>query len=238
MILLVMVYCHWLVKYNVTVQIFGHVGGIIMFFVIMASVAYYFEDYLDGFTLYEHWREYLIEMMGWKSLRFQEQYIITVGVFYGITYFQGIQKKENEKAELALKNQEMQISLLKSQINPHFFFNTLNSLSTLVGTSKEKARKVITQLSDIFRYALDSHGGQLVKLNKEINFIENYVKIQHVRFGDRLQFIKKIDENVLGMDIPPMILQPLVENAVKYGIAPKDNGGSITLIIQRKPRWV
>jgi two-component system, LytTR family, sensor kinase len=238
MIALLFVYCHWLVRYKLALQITGHILGLITFFLIMGSVAYYFEDYLDGLTLYEHWREYMVEMMSWRSIRFQEQYIIVVGVFYGITYFEGIQKKENEKAEMALKNKEMQISLLKSQINPHFFFNTLNSLSTLVGSSKEKARKVITQLSDIFRYALDSHGDQKVRLIQEIEFIENYLRIQQVRFGDRLQFIKQIDPSTLGMQIPPMILQPLVENAVKYGIAPKGDGGTITLTIRRIPNAI
>jgi sensor histidine kinase YesM len=127
----------------------------------------------------------------------------------------------------------MQISLLKSQINPHFLFNTLNSISTLVHSSKEKARKVITQLSDIFRYALDSHNGEMVKLIQEIEFIENYILIQQVRFGDRLIFIKEIDPTCLGMRIPPMILQPLVENSVKYGIAPKKEGGTIYLSVRR-----
>ena len=127
----------------------------------------------------------------------------------------------------------MQISLLKSQINPHFLFNTLNSISTLMHSSKDQARKVITQLSDIFRYALDSHGGDRVKLINEIDFIENYVRIQQVRFGDRLKFVKNIDPTCFTILIPPMILQPLVENSVKYGIAPKEDGGTIYLTVKR-----
>jgi sensor histidine kinase YesM len=127
----------------------------------------------------------------------------------------------------------MQLSLLKSQINPHFLFNTLNSINMLVSSSKEQARKVITQLSDIFRYALDSHGDQLVKLIHELDFIDNYVRIQQVRFGTRLKFIKQVDFTCLGITIPPMILQPLVENAVKYGISPKDDGGTIMLTVKR-----
>ncbi len=127
----------------------------------------------------------------------------------------------------------MQLSLLKSQINPHFLFNTLNSINTLVGSSKEQARKVITQLSDIFRYALDSHGDQMVKLLHEIDFIDSYMRIQQVRFGERLRFIKNVDFTCLSVSIPPMILQPLVENSVKYGIAPKDEGGTIILTVKR-----
>jgi sensor histidine kinase YesM len=132
----------------------------------------------------------------------------------------------------------MQISLLKSQINPHFLFNTLNSISTLVHTSKEKARKVITQMSDVFRYALESHSGEMVELSAEIAFIENYVMIQQVRFGERLQFVKEIDPTCLSLRIPPMILQPLVENSVKYGIGPKREGGTIYLTVRRSGKIV
>jgi sensor histidine kinase YesM len=175
----------------------------------------------------------MIGLMSWDALRFYDQYIITVGVYYVIRYFQGLQRREQEKSDLQLKNKEMQISLLKSQINPHFLFNTLNSISTLMHSSKDQARKVITQLSDIFRYALDSHGGDRVKLINEIDFIENYVRIQQVRFGDRLKFVKNIDPTCFSILIPPMILQPLVENSVKYGIAPKEDGGTIYLTVKR-----
>jgi LytS/YehU family sensor histidine kinase len=109
----------------------------------------------------------------------------------------------------------------------------LNSINTLVGTNKEEARKVITQLSDIFRYALDSHGDNKVRLLHELDFIDNYIKIQQVRFGSRLKFVKQIDPTCLSIQVPPMILQPLVENSVKYGIAPKDDGGTITVIVKR-----
>ena len=188
---------------------------------------------MDGYVYFDHWKEYMISLLSWEALRFYDQYIITVGVYYVIRYFEGLQKKEQEKSELALKNKEMQISLLKSQINPHFLFNTLNSISTLIHSSKDQARKVITQLSDIFRYALDSHGEEMVNLIHEIDFIENYVRIQQVRFGDRLRFEKDIDPTCLLTKIPPMILQPLVENSVKYGISPKADGGTIYLTVRR-----
>jgi sensor histidine kinase YesM len=204
----------------------------------MGTLSYYFTDYIEGYVYFEHWQEYILELMSWDALRIHDQYIITVGVYYVISYFQGLQRKESEKSELALKNKEMQISLLRSQINPHFLFNTLNSISTLVNSSKEQARKVITQLSDIFRYALDSHKDEMVKLANEIEFIENYVRIQQVRFGERLNFVKEIDPTCTNIRIPPMILQPLVENSVKYGIAPKKEGGTIVLSVRRSGRIV
>ena len=232
-IVLIFLWSHLLSRFRLIVQIAGHTLGILLFFLVMGTLSYYFNDYMNGLVYFEHWQEYMSGLLSWDALRFHDQYIITVAVYYLIRYFQGLQRQEKEKSELALKNKEMQISLLKSQINPHFLFNTLNSISTLIHSSKDQARKVITQLSDIFRYALDSHTGDMVKLAVEINFIENFIKIQQVRFGDRLRFRKEIDPTCLNIDIPPMILQPLVENSVKYGIAPKDDGGTIYLSVKR-----
>ncbi|HEU5147357.1 MAG TPA: histidine kinase [Chryseosolibacter sp.] len=233
LMIVIFFYCNWLFRYNIYVQVAGHIVGVIIYFVLIGSLSYYHEDYLEGFIYYEHWKAHLIQLLKWEGLHFHDQYIITVGVYYVIRYFQGVQKQEEEKSALNLKNREMQISLLKSQINPHFLFNTLNSINTLIGSSKEQARRVITQLSDIFRYALDSHGDQMVRLINELDFIDNYIRIQQVRFGDRLKFVKQVDFSCLGVRIPPMILQPLVENSVKYGIAPKDEGGTIVLTVKR-----
>ena len=232
-IVLIFVWSHWLSQFQPVVQIAGHTLGLLLFFMVMGTLSYYFTDYMDGLVYFEHWQEYMFGLLSWDALRFHDQYIITVAVYYLIRYFQGLQRQEQEKSELALKNKEMQISLLKSQINPHFLFNTLNSISTLIHSSKDQARRVITQLSDIFRYALESHGDEMVKLGVEIGFIENFIKIQQVRFGDRLRFKKEIDPTCLNIDIPPMILQPLVENSVKYGISPKDEGGTIYLSVKR-----
>jgi two-component system, LytTR family, sensor kinase len=233
LIIAIFFYCNLLFKYNIYIQVAGHVLGVTVYFFIMGTLSYYLEDYVEGFIYFENWKDHLIRLLKWEGLHYHDQYIITVGVYYVIRYFQGLQKQEQEKSELNLKNREMQISLLKSQINPHFLFNTLNSINTLIGSSKEQARRVITQLSDIFRYALDSHGDQMVRLIQELDFIDNYIRIQQVRFGDRLKFVKQVDFSCLNVQIPPMILQPLVENSVKYGIAPKDDGGTIVLTVKR-----
>lgn len=232
-IVLIFLWSHWLMNFKPVVQVIGHVVGLFLFFLTMGTLSYFFTDYMDGLVYFDHWKEYMLELLSWEALRFHDQYIITVGVYYVIRYFQGLQKQEQEKSDLAIRNREMQISLLKSQINPHFLFNTLNSISTLIHSSKEQARKVITQLSDVFRYALDAHSEELVKLSKEIEFIENYVRIQQVRFGDRLRFERDIDPTCLNTRVPPMILQPLIENSVKYGIGPKQEGGTISLTVRR-----
>jgi two-component system, LytTR family, sensor kinase len=233
LIIAIFYYCNLLFRYSIYVQVAGHVVGATVYFLIMGTLSYYLEDYVEGFDQFFNWQDHLIHLLKWEGLHFHDQYIITVGVYYVIRYFQNVQHKEQEKSELNIKNREMQISLLKSQINPHFLFNTLNSINMLIGSSKEQARRVITQLSDIFRYALDSHGDQMVRLIRELDFIDNYIRIQQVRFGDRLKFVKQVDFSCLSVQIPPMILQPLVENSVKYGIAPKEDGGTIVLTVKR-----
>lgn len=234
----VLLYSHWLFRFNIYLQIAGHVLGAVVFFLLMGSLSYYLEDYVEGFVYFDQWKDHMAGLLRWEGLHFQNQYLITAAVYYIIRYFDRMQKREQEKAELALKNREMQLALLKSQINPHFLFNTLNSINTLVSSNKESARKVITQLSDIFRYALDAHSDKPVKLIHELDFIDNYIKIQQVRFGSRLKFVKQVDFTCLGVLVPPMILQPLVENAVKYGIAPKEEGGTIVLTIKRLDKMI
>lgn len=232
LIVFIFLYARFLFRFKIYVQVTGHILGATLYFFLMGSLSYYLQDYVEGYIYFDQWKEHLLGLLKWEGVDFHNQYVITLAVFYIIQYFYNVQKKEQEKSELSLKNREMQLSLLKSQINPHFLFNTLNSINTLVGSSKDQARKVITQLSDIFRYALDSHGDQMVKLLHEIDFIDNYMRIQQVRFGDRLKFVKQVDFSCLGVLIPPMILQPLVENSVKYGIAPKDEGGTIVLTVK------
>jgi sensor histidine kinase YesM len=231
-IALIFLYAHFLVRYNFLVQIIGHVAGLLIHFLTMSYLSYYFNVYLDGMVYFDDWKDYMLELLSWDAMRYYDQYLITVAVFYIIRYFGSLQSEEKAKSSLEIKNKEMQISLLKSQINPHFLFNTLNSISMLVGSNKEQARKVIGQLSDVFRYALESHTGQMVRLSDELEFIKNYIRIQQVRFGDRLRYVEDVSEMANKQDIPPMILQPLVENAVKYGIAPKDEGGTITVTIR------
>ena len=174
LIFLTFLWANFLFRYHLGIQILGHILGISINFFVMGSVSYFLESYLEGDVYFEDWLIFLKELLSWDMLRFHDQYIITLFVYHIIKYIDSLTIKEREKTDLALKNKEMELSLLKSQINPHFLFNTLNSISTLINFNKERARKMLTRLSDIFRYAMDSHGDELVDLEKEMSFIENY----------------------------------------------------------------
>ncbi len=123
---------------------------------------------------------------------------------------------------------EAQLAALTNQINPHFLFNTLNSISTLVRIDPDRARSMIYKLSNILRRLLRKTDN-FATLREEISFIDDYLAIELARFGDKLRFHKQIDENALDRLVPTMILQPIVENSIRHGLAKKIEGGTITL---------
>lgn len=222
----------------IPVQVLGHIVAVTVWFFIIATISYLIEDNSPYSTMPENWREHVWEQFGSKSVLYNLEYATAIAAFYILSYIDTLKEKENEKTMLAIENNEMQLSLLKSQINPHFLFNTLNSISTLMNTNKTKARQMMTMLGDVLRYALDSNSILEVPLVDELNFIRNYISIQQVRFGDRLKYVEDIDKSCLSLTIPPMVLQPLVENSVKHGITPKEDGGTISLAIKRKNNHV
>jgi len=145
---------------------------------------------------------------------------------------------KNARIEMLLREEERQLiharlMTLRSQINPHFLFNTLNSIAALIRTDAEKAREMTRRLAAIFRKSLDDSGETHV-LREELAFLDDYLSIERVRFGDdRLRVVKEVDPAALDAPVPIMILQPLVENAIKHGISRKVDGGVLRIGARR-----
>jgi two-component system LytT family sensor kinase len=144
----------------------------------------------------------------------------------------------NTRIEMNLERHQQlllkaRMDALSSQINPHFLFNTLNTVSSLIRYDPDMARVVVIKLSNILRRLLRKHE-TFVALRDELEFIDDYLDIEVVRFGrDKLQIAKEIDEQTLDAFVPSMLLQPMVENAIKHGLAPKLEGGRILLRTRR-----
>jgi two-component system, LytTR family, sensor kinase len=143
----------------------------------------------------------------------------------------------NARNEKKLEDQQrllMQARLqaLSSQINPHFLFNTLNSVSSLIRTNPSQARTMVLKLSNILRRLLRKHDN-FAPLREELSFIDDYLAIEVVRFGEKLRFEKDVDPETLDMLVPSMLLQPLVENSIKHGLSTKVEGGTIRLKASR-----
>ena len=139
------------------------------------------------------------------------------------------EKKLEEQERLLV---EARLAALTSQINPHFLFNTLNSVSSLIRTDPNQARVMVVQLSKVLRRLLRKHEN-FSTLRDELSFIEDYLSIEVVRFGDKLRFEKNVADDTLDMLVPSMLLQPLVENSIKHGLSSKVEGGTIRIRTRR-----
>jgi signal transduction histidine kinase len=137
-----------------------------------------------------------------------------------------MQGRERELRELAIA---AQLAALRAQINPHFFFNSLNSIAQLIQTDPAKAEACVERLADIFRYLLGRTEAEFVPLADELKVAEAYLDIERARFGDDLIVKEEIDERARAVLLPVLILQPLVENAVRHGISRKIGGGSVLI---------
>jgi sensor histidine kinase YesM len=142
---------------------------------------------------------------------------------------------ENENKLSALRELKTQAELksLQSQINPHFLYNALNSIATLAKKDGEKTEKMVLSLSDLFKYTINRKGKKNSTIKDEIEMVQNYLEIEQIRFGDRLQFNIEVPEELASVEIPMFIIQPLIENAVKHGISKNEGHGEIALKIEK-----
>ena len=145
-------------------------------------------------------------------------YGILVLLYFTEEYYSNLQQKIQNEITLKSSAREAELKMLKAQINPHFLFNSLNSISSLTLTDAEKAQEMIISLSDYFRYAILKDDNQVSTLKAELENCKRYLEIEQIRFGDKLKINFNIDSKSSDCNIPAMLLQPLYENAVKYGV--------------------
>ena len=161
-------------------------------------------------------------------------YWAIVGLGHAMNYYREAQDRALRSAQLETKLVESQLKALQGQLHPHFLFNTLHAISALVHRDADAADHVICRLSDLLRLTLNRSGVQEIPLKEELEYLEAYVDIEQTRFQDRLTVRIDISPETLDVLVPAMILQPLVENAIKHGIAPKLGPGLVEVIARRE----
>ncbi len=159
-------------------------------------------------------------------------YIILIVVYYLYENNKEEQERKEKEVELRSALQNTEIDLLRSKLNPHFLFNSLNSLNALIQTDTESASKMLIQLADFLRFSIEKDKQEEIAFNEEIKNLERYMAIEQIRFGDRLKFVQAFQEEAMELKIPAMLMQPLIENAIKYGLGSKL--GSIEVHISGK----
>ncbi len=159
-------------------------------------------------------------------------------LYFAVNTFENWKKEEIQNLELRAAKTEIELNSFKSQMNPHFMFNSLNSIRALVDEDPQKAKQAITMLSGIMRSNLLLGKKQTVTLREELDLVENYLSIEKIRFEERLHINMSIDAEALSSEIPPFMLQTIVENGIKHGISKIIEGGTVELKIERSPEFI
>lgn len=159
-------------------------------------------------------------------------YWIIVSIVHAFTYYRRSEERERQAAELEARLAQARLDALRMQLHPHFLFNTLNAIATLVHKDANAADEMINNLSELLRTTLED-SEPVIPLRRELEFLDRYLDIQQVRFGDRLKIEREIDPQALAGRVPALILQPLVENAIRHGIEPATGTGIVRIQAQR-----
>jgi two-component system, LytTR family, sensor kinase len=154
-------------------------------------------------------------------------YLLVVGAWQAVQYNQHYLAAQLRLERLERNFSEARLNVLRMQLDPHFLFNTLNTISSLIASQPKAARGMIEQLGDLLRLSLESGRRQQVRLGEELEFLGHYLTIQKTRFGDSLHIVVDVPESARDIMVPSLILQPLVENAVRHGLSPRPGGGTV-----------
>src|SRR5689334_9140404 len=149
-------------------------------------------------------------------------------IYFGVKYYESLQQEREKTLRAIALAQEAQLKMLRYQLNPHFLFNTLNAISTLILDNENRtANQTVMRLSEFLRYTLDQDPMKKVTLRQEIEAMNLYLTTEKLRFGERLKLEFAVEERALEAMVPSLLLQPLIENAVKYAVSPSERGGTI-----------
>ena len=179
-------------------------------------------------------RTFMLQFWGTSSQNFLF-YALLLGIAHLVLYYRRYREREQAAEQLARGLTEARLQALKMQLQPHFLFNTLNAISALIPAEAKPARRMLARLGDLLRTTLEHEETQEVTLREELAFLEPYLEIEQARLEDRLTVVMNIAPETLDARVPHLILQPLVENAVRHGIATRIEPGKVEISTSRAP---
>jgi two-component sensor histidine kinase len=203
----------------------------LVYFTIYAGLLHGQKSVMDG-TTFEFGRVYRKLVIHYGHVTMGIYWVIVLA-HLGWHYHQRNRERELQASALATELVRTRLDVLRMQLNPHFLFNTLHTISALIHESPEDADRIVARLSELLRVSLEQSDTQEVPLREELAFLERYLEIEQTRFQDRLAIEMEIDAGLDDVLVPSLILQPLVENAVRHGIEPRENTGRITIAARR-----
>lgn len=212
-------------------------------FQLVLTVIITFVSFVSPMILYHflnEGRKDIYNLVSFPYLFFSIALAIGRGILIYLNHFSEslVKEKEVELSRLKEAKAEAEVKMLQSQINPHFLYNALNSIASLAHTDADKTEKMALSLSDLFRHSINRKGKKVNTWGDELSLVRNYLEIEQIRFGDRLDFSIDVERDLLTVEIPMFILQPLVENAIKHGISKIEGQGEIVLKVNKKDKGI
>jgi sensor histidine kinase YesM len=201
---------------SLTKILLSHIVGAILASAFWLAVGFFM--LINIIALPGYYYDFFINTLPWRFLIGILFYFLITSFYYTVIYYNNYQERIVKETELKNLITEAEIRSLKFQINPHFIFNSLNSMSALTVINPDKARSMILKLADFLRYTLASNEKQTTNLSEELKNIRLYLEIEKVRFEDKFEFAEEIEKECLRIKVPSMILQPLFENAIKHAV--------------------
>jgi sensor histidine kinase YesM len=195
--------------------IFSHFTASLAASAIWIMLSYFL---LNNIFSGESYQIFLFNSLGWRFLSGIIFYFFIASLYYVIAYYSEVQERIKKESELKSLVSLAELKTLKYQLNPHFLFNALNSLSALTSADPVAAGSMTIKISDFLRYSLSNNEKQKNKLAEEINILKLYMDIEKIRFGDKVEFSEVVDDSCLDIEVPNMILHPLIENAFKHAV--------------------
>ncbi len=221
---------------NMTKIILSHILGGIIISIIWLSAGYFI---ITGiFNYREGFNTFFYSTLAWRFVIGTLFYYLTISFYYIIIYNKNLREKIAQEAELKSLITETELRSLKFQINPHFIFNSLNSMSALTTISPERTRDMILKLADFLRYTLATNNKQTNSLIEELKNIKLYLEIEKIRFEDKFDYIEDMSSGCTDIQIPTMILQPLFENAVKHAVYESLEKVTLKLCCRKNDRFL
>lgn len=193
----------------------NHLSIAIVFIIVWLFVSYYISLFLISSVEYQI---FIRQSIVFRSIIGFLLYTNMIVFFYLRQNIDGFRRRINDEAHLNNLLRDSELQLLRNQINPHFLFNSLNSLNSLIYSDSDRASKMLVELSDFMRYSIHSSNQQFVSVSEEIKYAQNYINIEKIRFGNALDVRIEVCETCHDAFMPAMLIQPLIENAVKHGL--------------------
>lgn len=204
----------------------SHLAAAALLIFVWLAGSYYLTALVLGYS--KHIQSTPLYELWWRAALGIVYYLLVSLIYYLLIFYQNFREKQIHEIEMESALKETELSMLKAQINPHFIFNSLNSISSLTLTRPEDAHEMIVKLSSFLRYTIGHAETELVPMHKELETIQLYLEIEKLRFGNKLE-VKFDEANELPKEVkvPNLILQPLIENAIKYGVYESTSASSI-----------